>query len=309
MPTKIPSANRQNLPETDRPRISMIATPIGNLGDIGGRALESLREVDEIWCEDTRHTRALLTAFGLGHKKLLRVDQHTSDQTLLDLLGRVASENLWVGVVTDAGTPGLSDPGSRIAQLLPAESGVRLEPVPGPSALSALVSVGGFAGNSFCFQGFFPRAESDARDQLDCLYEAALSPNWIFFESTHRIRAAVQVLEGWCRDRGVSPGFVFGKELTKAHERILRGRGDAFLKSLQDPSLDVRGEWVFALVLSSHDLKKNQPGEAWESALECLVFAGISPKSAAQLVSGRFSVAKNLAYKRALDFQKKSFPT
>jgi 16S rRNA (cytidine1402-2'-O)-methyltransferase len=309
MPTKIPAANRQKMPESDRPRISMIATPIGNLGDLSVRALEALKGVDEIWCEDTRHTRALLSALGVEHKRLLRVDQHSSDQALIELLSRVEAGGLWVGVVTDAGTPGLSDPGSRIIQLLPAASGIRLEPVPGPSALSALVSVGGLVGNSFSFHGFFPRNESDALKQLDRLREADLSPNWIFFESPHRIRDAVKTLETWCRERTVAPDFVFAKELTKAHETVLRGRGETFLKSLQDPFMDVRGEWVFAVMLSNDDLKKAPVGEAWESALECLVFAGISAKSAAQVVSGRFSVARNLAYKRALDFQKKSFRT
>jgi 16S rRNA (cytidine1402-2'-O)-methyltransferase len=283
----------------------MIATPIGNLGDLGLRAREILNAVDEIWCEDTRHTRNLLSASGVAQKTLRRVDQHISDEALRGLLSRVQREGLWVGVVSDAGTPGLSDPGARMVQLLPEVPEIRLEPVPGPSALSALVSIGGFVGNSFIFQGFFPRTEPAALELLDQLRGAALTPNWIFFESPHRIREAGATLERWCRERALSPEFVFAKELTKVHERIHRGAGASFLKILQDPDLDVRGEWVFGVILSKEYLISQRPTEEWESALECLVLAGVSPKVAAQVVSGRFSVAKNLAYKRALDLQKK----
>ena len=293
----------------------MISTPIGNLGDLSPRALEALKGVDEVWCEDTRHTRQLLSAFGIAEKTLRRVDQHTSDSVINDLLDRVQKGALWIGLVTDAGTPGLSDPGARLVQLMGARgdanlgAAIRLEPIPGPSALSALVSVGGFFGNSFLFQGFFPRTTAAAQELLGQLRGGAVSPNWIFFESPHRIRETADCLQQWCGSQGVEPHFVFAKEISKAHERIYRGKGESFLKFLQDPDLDTRGEWVFAVILSKDDLKREPSDEPWEKALECLVLAEVSPKIAAQIIAGRFSVAKNLAYKRALDFQKKAFLT
>jgi 16S rRNA (cytidine1402-2'-O)-methyltransferase len=300
MPRTEDSNNRQNLP-----RISMIATPIGNLSDLSERAVETLRRVDEIWCEDTRHTQALLTALEIKGKLLRRVDQHSGESELKGLLQGLQAKGQWVGVVTDAGTPGLSDPGAALTGLLSEFPGIQCEPVPGPSALSALVSVGGFSGSSLYFHGFFPRTRGEALELLKNLKDAALCPNWVFFESPHRILETIQVLEAWCESSGVEPAFVFAKELTKAHETVFRGGGRSFLKRLQDQGLDERGEWVFSLSLSKNYLNKKSADPAWESSLQCLIEAGIAAKTACQIVSVRFSVAKNLAYRRALEFQKK----
>lgn len=283
----------------------MIATPIGNLSDMSRRAIETLSGVDELWCEDTRHTQALLSSLAIPGKSLRRVDQHTSEAEIRRLLQEVEARGQWIGVVTDAGTPGLSDPGALIASLQGEFPSISLEPIPGPSALSALVSIGGFLGSSLYFHGFFPRGASEARELLTNLKDGAMCPNWIFFESPHRIRETLGVLEAWCRESGVEPAFVFAKELTKIHERVLRGVGADFLKRLQEQELDERGEWVFSLTLSKESLNKKEASPDWESALACLIEAGITPKTASAIVMGRFSVAKNLAYKRALELQKK----
>ncbi len=300
MPRTETGDNRQNLP-----RISMIATPIGNLSDLSERAIETLRAVDELWCEDTRHTQALLSSLGIKGKSLRRVDQHSKESELRGLLQGVQAKAQWIGVVTDAGTPGLSDPGAVLMSLLQDFPQISCEPVPGPSALSALVSIAGFTGSSLYFHGFFPRTKVEAFQLLTDLKEAALCPNWIFFESPHRIKDTLLSLQGWCEESGVEVSFVFAKELTKLHEAVFRGRGPDFLKQLQDQGLDERGEWVFSLSLSKDCLNKKQAAPEWESALECLIEAGIAPKTACQIVTVRFSVAKNLAYKRALEFQKK----
>jgi 16S rRNA (cytidine1402-2'-O)-methyltransferase len=283
----------------------MIATPIGNLSDLSKRAIETLREVDELWCEDTRHTQALLTSLDIKGKSLRRVDQHSREADLRALLEGVQSKGQWIGVVTDAGTPGLSDPGAVLMSLLEDFPRIRCEPIPGPSAFSALVSVAGFSGSSVYFHGFFPRARTEAFQLLNDLKDAAISPNWIFFESPHRIKETLLNLQGWCEEAGVDPAFVFAKELTKLHEAVFRGRGTVFLKRLQEQGLDERGEWAFSLSLSKDCLIKKEAAPNWESALECLIEAGIAPKTASQIVTVRFSVARNLAYKRALEFQKK----
>ncbi|NDG83774.1 MAG: 16S rRNA (cytidine(1402)-2'-O)-methyltransferase [Proteobacteria bacterium] len=312
MPTKGTVDNRQNLPEKagdskrTGPLISMIATPIGNLGDLSARAVGALRGVDELWCEDTRHTRQLLNALGIEEKRLRRLDQHSREQEIRGMLKETADRRQWIGVVTDAGTPGLSDPGAGLVRLLPEFPEILLEPIPGPSAAAALVSIAGFEGSSFYFHGFFPRVEKEALALLDDAERARLTRNLMFFESPHRIRATLALLESWCVQGARSVEFVFAKELTKIHETVYRGAGAPFLKSLQDQLLDERGEWVFSVVLSK-DGVKNEPAEAaWDAALQCLLEAGISPKNAAQIVASRFSVAKNLAYKRALESQKKS---
>ncbi len=316
MSAKNPPDNRQNLPENPfespsagrmpGPRISMIATPIGNLRDLTMRAREALEGVDELWCEDTRHTQKLLSALGVAGKRLRRLDQHVREEELRAMLKEVSLRRQWVGVVTDAGTPGLSDPGALIGQLAEEFPEIRLEPVPGPSALSALVSIGGLPGSSFYFHGFFPREEREARDLLERLLKSGATRSLIFFESPHRIRAAIRLLGDWCGETGASPGFVFAKELTKLHEQVFRGEGAGFLKTVQDRIVDERGEWAFVIILPKVSVKNELPEAEWGTTLQCLLDAGISAGIAARILSERYPVAKNLAYKRALELQKKA---
>ena len=283
----------------------MIATPIGNLADVSDRMLRSLEMVDELWCEDTRHTQALLNALSIEKKRLKRFDQHTDEATLRAALKRVEEEGQWIGVVSDAGTPGLSDPGAQILSLSTEFPGIRFEPIPGPSALSTFVSIAGLTGNSFTFQGFFPRQATEALRLLSELKDAETSPNLIFFESPNRIKETLQVLESFCKEFEIAPKFIFAKELTKIHETLFRGEGLEFLQWLQTQGFDERGEWVFGLVLPKNCLITKKEESDWELTLECLLEAGISAKTASQIVVGRFSVAKNLAYKSALELQKK----
>ncbi len=281
----------------------MIATPIGNLGDLSPRALSVLESVDELWCEDTRHTQALLNALSVPRGRLKRLDQHTPEREMRSLLRRVEDEGAWVGVVTDAGTPGLSDPGARLIELASEFPGIRFEPIPGPSALSAFVSVAGLPGNSFAFHGFFPRNPSESLRLLTELKNDGLIQSHLFFESPNRIREALGVLKEFTEASGISPDFVIGKELSKLHETLYRGSGVGFLSWLLSQEFDERGEWVFGVILPKSDVKKEKDQSDWRLVLECLVEAGVSPKTASQTVVGRFSVAKNLAYKSALEIQ------
>lgn len=283
----------------------MIATPIGNLSDVSFRAEDTLQKVDELWCEDTRHSQALLNALKVQNKKLRRVDQHTKDSEMKKLLTHVEMAGQWIGVVTDAGTPGLSDPGTQIADLISEFPGIKLEPIPGPSALSAFISIAGLHSNSFCFQGFFPRHGTEAIQLLNDLKDHAVSPNWIFFESPNRIAETMSTLETWSKGLDFTPKFIFAKELTKIHETLYMGEGEIFLQWLREQGFDERGEWVFAVTLPKNYVKIKKDVAEWEVTLECLIQAGISTKDAAQIVMGRFSVAKNLAYKVALEISKK----
>ena len=283
----------------------MIATPIGNLSDISPRVEQLLMSVDEIWCEDTRHTAALLNAISIEKRRLKRVDQHITPAELAKMLEQVEQGGQHIGVVTDAGTPGLSDPGALISELISYYPGIRLEPIPGPSAVSAFVSVAGLSGNSFLFQGFFPRSESDALKLLTHLKDADVSHNWIFFESPNRIRDSLAVLSKWAESLDFTPKFILAKELTKIHETLYLGEGLAFLQWLQGQTFDERGEWVLGIVLPKDCVKIKKDEADWQLTLECLLIAGISTKDASQIVASRFSVAKNLAYQSAIEYQKK----
>ena len=289
----------------------MIATPIGNLSDVSFRVEEVLQKVDELWCEDTRHTQNLLNALGLegktDGKTLRRVDQHISDRELEHLLERVQQEGKHVGLVTDAGTPGISDPGAKIIEKIQSYPGIKVEPVPGPSAVSAFVSIAGFSDNSFSFQGFFPRHDGEALELLNQITEVHASRTWIFFESPLRIKNTLELLKKWSEEVSSEfiPQFVFAKEISKMYETLWIGTGAPFIEHVLQQSFDERGEWVLAVILPKDYVKVKKVELDWVVTLECLILAGISVKDASQLISQRFLVAKKLAYKEAIEMQKK----
>ena len=183
---------------------------------------------------------------------------------------------------------------------------LRIEPIPGPSAVSALVSIAGFEENSFVFKGFFPRVEAEIHELLNQLKSSGASRNWIFFESPNRIRDTIRSLRKWSAAQPFQAEFVFVKELTKLHESVYRGWGEAFFESLDSNDLDERGEWSVAVILPKSYVIEEKAEADWEVALECLILAEISPKIATSIVVQRFSVAKNLAYRRATEFQRAS---
>jgi 16S rRNA (cytidine1402-2'-O)-methyltransferase len=282
----------------------MVATPIGNLSDISPRARKALEDCDEIWCEDTRHTQQLLNAlkmdFAEGKRRLRRFDQHSSVRELEYLLEQVQEKSQWIVVVTDAGTPGISDPGAMIAAQIHRFPEIRIEPIPGPSAVSAFISIAGFQDNSFKFQGFFPRESKDAAALLDSLDVGGT----VFFESPKRIREAVKFLKQWCEASGITLKFCFAKELTKIHETIYSGTGISFLDELLGQDFDERGEWIFSVYLASENAKNKKTVTEWELAMKCMIEAEIPTKTASLIIASHYEIAKNLAYQYAIDLQK-----
>lgn len=311
------SHNGQNVPSfiysthpAQAAKISLIATPLGNLQDLSPRAREALSRVDELWCEDTRHTQALLSALQTPRTPVLRrFDQHTDPRDIERWLEVVEERRQWIGVVTDAGTPGVSDPGGVLVRQLTQKVGpprsIRLEVIPGPSAVSALTSVAGFEENSFVFMGFLPRSESEIHELLDQMTAAPVSRNWIFFESPHRIEASVQALANWKLGQEAQAEFVLAKELTKLHETLIRGSGPVLWNALKTGTWDWRGEWCLAVILPKSYVIQKKTESDWELALTCLIQAKIGPKEASSLIVQHFSVAKNLAYRSAIEIQKK----
>lgn len=314
MPNPDQTHNRQNLPDESNvysthvgqsARISMIATPIGNLGDITERARETLERVDELWCEDTRHTQALLNALKISRGRLRRVDQHIHENELKKMLKSAEDGGQWIGVVTDAGTPGVSDPGAKICELIHEFPRIRLEAVPGASAVSAFVSIAGLCSSIFEFRGFLPRNDSEILELMGSLKKGDPGKTTIFFESPNRISHTIDSLRKHSEGLDFIPKFVFAKELTKVHESIWMGEGVKFLEWLQAQSFDERGEWVFSITLPKNYVINRKDEADWLLTLECLIESGISTKDAANLISSRYSVAKKLAYQNALELQKK----
>ncbi|HEV3182006.1 MAG TPA: 16S rRNA (cytidine(1402)-2'-O)-methyltransferase [Steroidobacteraceae bacterium] len=196
-------------------RLQVIATPIGNLADLSERAREALAEADLIAAEDTRHTGALLKAMGLA-TPLLSLHEHNESRRVPALLARLAQGER-VALVSDAGTPLLSDPGYELVRAVVA-AGFEVSAIPGPSAITAALAVAGLPTERFCFEGFLPARARARRAALAAL--AHEGRTLVFFEAPHRIAAA---LADMAVVLGAERAAVVARELTKAHETIYRG--------------------------------------------------------------------------------------
>ncbi len=236
----------------------VVATPIGNLEDISARALRVLREVALIAAEDTRHTGHLLQRFGLT-TRTTSFHEHSEKGKAASLIERLqAGES--IALVTDAGTPAVSDPGHHLVRLA-LEAGFRVEPIPGPSAVVAALSASGFGANGFCFMGFPPTKGSEREDWFTRFAAApAVAPTVVFYEAPHRIDATLNELYRRFGDLEV----MLGRELTKAHEEIRLGR----LGTIGVP--EVRGE--FTVVIDFGDMTslvgRSTPATPADIALE-----------------------------------------
>ncbi|NTX62360.1 16S rRNA (cytidine(1402)-2'-O)-methyltransferase [Myxococcus sp. CA051A] len=193
----------------------LVATPIGNLGDISTRALETLRAVRFIACEDTRHSRVLLDHFGIGGKDLVSLPAFAEGQRAGRILDRIA-EGDDCALVTDAGSPAISDPGERlVAEAL--ERGLTVVPIPGATALIAALSASGLPTGRFHFLGFLPRKGAERRAMLEEV--AALSATLVLYESPRRLGETLPDLQEAWGDRRAC----VARELTKLHEEFVRG--------------------------------------------------------------------------------------
>lgn len=192
----------------------LVATPIGNLEDVSARALRVLREVDLVAAEDTRHTRRLLQHFGIA-ARVVSLHEHNERARATSLVERVRGGES-VALVTDAGSPGIADPGFPVVRAAVAE-GVRVESIPGPSAVIAALQVSGLPTDAFLFAGFLPPRAAARRRRLEELSE--LRETVVAFESPHRIEACLLDLEAVWSQRPIA----LVRELTKVHEQVLRG--------------------------------------------------------------------------------------
>lgn len=214
--------------------LSIVATPIGNLEDITLRALRMFKECDYILCEDTRVTGKLLSHYEIK-KALKRYDAHTSESVHTAILTDLEAGKHIV-LVSDAGTPGVSDPGVLLIERA-REAGARIEVIPGPSAVTAAVSLAGIAGNQFAFWGFVPQKKG-----RQTFFENVASSTIpiVFFESTHRIMKTLQALENILPERNI----YLARELTKMHEELLVGTATELTAILTEHSVKQKGEFV-----------------------------------------------------------------
>ncbi|MGH8300630.1 MAG: 16S rRNA (cytidine(1402)-2'-O)-methyltransferase [Steroidobacteraceae bacterium] len=198
-----------------RGRLQVVATPIGNMGDVSARARQALEGAAAVAAEDTRRTGALLQALGIA-RPLLSLHAHNETQRVPDILARLAAGET-IALVSDAGTPLLSDPGFELVRAA-ADAGFDVEAIPGPSAITTALAVAGLPVSRFCFEGFLPARERERRSHLAQL--AGEPRTLVFFEAPHRIAATLADLAA---ELGSDRRAVVARELTKAHETLYRG--------------------------------------------------------------------------------------
>jgi len=274
----------------DEPTLYVVATPIGNLQDITLRALEVLKTVDVVAAEDTRHTSHLLSHFAI-QKKLIAVHEHNEQKSAQILLERLRAGET-IALVTDAGTPGISDPGAIVVDVL-REAGVKVVPVPGASAVIAALSASGITANGYVFYGFLPASGSQRRKTLEAL--KGYSSTLVFYEAPHRI---IECVEDLAKVLGGERRVTIARELTKTFEtfhRCVLQDAKGWLES--DPNQQ-RGEFVL-LVEAAAVVEEADITEDAERILR-LLLADLPLKQAVKLATEITGVKKNILYEFAL---------
>ena len=270
-------------------RLVLVATPIGNLGDLSPRASEELAAADLVACEDTRRTGRLLQHAGISGSDLLRLDEHTEERSTAVVVDRIAGGDT-VALVSDAGMPGISDPGEHVVRRV-VEAGYPVVVVPGPSAPVAAVSASGLATDRWCMEGFLPRKGSARSDRLAEL--AVEERTMVLFESPNRLAATLRDLVGVL---GPDRRAVVAREMTKLHEEFVRGTVAELADRFDEPP---KGEAV--LVLEGAPPPAEVGDERIQVVLDEARSGGASTRDAADEAARRLGVSRRRAYRLALD--------
>jgi 16S rRNA (cytidine1402-2'-O)-methyltransferase len=268
-----------------RGALVLVATPIGNLGDLAPRAVDELRKADAVACEDTRRTGRLLEHAGVGRRPMITVNDHTEAAAVGDILRRI-EQGQRIAIVTDAGMPGISDPGERLVRAAGA-AGLAVEVVPGPSAAVTALVVSGLPTGRFVFEGFLPRKGSGRRERLAEL--AGERRTMVLYEAPHRLLRTLEdlatVIDGTRRIAVV-------RELTKLYEEIWRGTLAAAVE--RAGASEPRGEHVIVV----EGAPPPAPVEDTDivTALAAAREAGLSTKDAVASVAAALAVARRRVY-------------
>jgi 16S rRNA (cytidine1402-2'-O)-methyltransferase len=283
-----------NVDET-RPegQLVLVATPLGNLGDLSPRALEFFRRADVIYCEDTRHSRVLFSANGIASGgRLQALHEHNEVAQSEHVVTRVREGQLVV-LISDAGTPGISDPGTRVVAAV-ATAGLRVSTAPGPSAVVAALSISGLPTERFVMEGFFPRKAND---------RARLVASWaeeertiVFYESPQRLAGVLSELARSFPERRVA----VVRELTKLHEEVIRGTTLEVAAVLEQRV--ILGEIV--VVLEGGQPVIDVDDELVRRALREQFSTGVSTRDAVDFVSETLGASHRVVYQMALEVKK-----
>jgi 16S rRNA (cytidine1402-2'-O)-methyltransferase len=270
-------------------RLVLVATPIGNLSDLSPRSIEELANADAICCEDTRRTSILLQHAGIGGKRLIVTNEHTEVDRVGDVLALLA-DGASVAVVTDAGTPGISDPGERLVRAALA-AGHDVASVPGPAAAVAALVVSGLPTARFVFEGFLPRKGSARRERLDALVDERRT--LVLYEAPHRLaRTLAELRDALGGDRTIC----VARELTKRYEELWRGTlAQAAARANES---EPRGEHV--LVIGGAPAPEAATTDDVVAALRQRLAAGVDRKTAVAEVAAALRAPKREVYAASL---------
>jgi 16S rRNA (cytidine1402-2'-O)-methyltransferase len=266
----------------------IVATPIGNLEDITLRALRVLKEVDFIAAEDTRHTRKLLTHYDI-HTRLVSFHEHSTPEKRAWLL-EVLRDGQDVALVSDAGTPLISDPGAVLVSEA-AEQGIPITSVPGACAAITAMTLSGI-GSGFAFIGFLSKKTSERRGQLERVAVSYLP--CVVYESPHALKETLEALE---KVLEAERTVVIAKELTKIHETVFRGGIAAAREAF---SGDLKGEYVLIVSAAPEKAFEEVSDERIREALHGYIATGMTKKDAAKAASDTFGISKNRTYRLTL---------
>ena len=275
-------------------KLVICPTPLGNLGDMTMRALEALRAADVVCAEDTRVTGKLLAALGVEGKRLERLDENVIGERADEIVRRV-QDGETVAYCTDAGMPGVSDPGLRLVRAA-REAGAPVEVLPGPTAVATAYVASGCTDAAFFFGGFFPRKAGERAALLESL--RALPAALIFYESPKRLVAALEAIAAAFPLREVA----VCRELTKLHEEVVRGQAAEMLAVFAAREV-VKGEIVIVIDAPGEADQAAQAADAHEAAADraaALAAEGVRPKQIARMLADELGIPRNEAYELAL---------
>jgi 16S rRNA (cytidine1402-2'-O)-methyltransferase len=276
-------------------RLYVVATPIGNLGDLSARARDTLHSCALIAAEDTRHTGVLLKAFGIATPQM-SLHEHNEEQRAADIIERLRQGSS-VALVSDAGTPAISDPGFELVRAV-AAAGFEIIAIPGPCAAVAALSIGALPTDRFCFEGFLPARGAARRKRLETL--SAEPRTLVLYEAPHRVR---ETLEDCAAVFGGERSAAVAREITKLHEMTYRGTlHELSLRARSDADM-ARGEIVLLIagapVPDGEERGPDGHGGSLDRMLNILL-AELPLKQAAHLAAKITGARENEAYKRAL---------
>ncbi len=274
-------------------KLYVVATPIGNMEDITLRAISALKEAGLIAAEDTRHTKKLLTRYGIS-TPLTSYFEHNEREKAPELIEKIKG-GVDIALVSDAGTPGISDPGYRLIKLA-IENSIEVVPIPGPSALITVLSVSGLPLDEFTFKGFFPEKTEELKRFLLALKAEART--YAMYESPKRVAKTLDLILEVLGDIDV----VVAREMTKVHEEVLRGKVSEVAEKIKGREL--KGEITVVL----RTIKEKAAVGSLTDEIEKLLRAGFKLKDVAKAAADEFGIPKSEAYREALRIKERLKP-